>query len=332
MEPIDASLVSVICTCYNHEEYIQDALDSVVAQSHPHLELIIIDNGSRDDSASAIQGWVDHHEGFIPVHTIFRPSTVNYCQSFNQALSMVKGNYVIDLSGDDVLLPDHVATALETLEDRTNCIYFSNALLEEEGKPTSVFYPVGEDTMPLKPVASGDIYQQVIHNTVVCAATLVFPKATLVEEGGYDENLSYEDFDILVRLARKHHFTFNPHIGVKKRILNSSFSSQQYRRRNSVMLPSTLKVCHKILRMNRTAQENEALLSRLMFEAKHALASANFEVAQGFLNLAGQMGGSGWHYSLFAIWARVRWDLSFFYEQYVRLKSRLRLPRGYFPF
>lgn len=320
MESIDASLVSVVCTCYNHARYIQDALNSVVRQSHSHLELIIIDNGSRDDSANIIQQWSDHYRGSMAVHTILRPVPLNYCQSFNQALAMVKGKYVIDLSGDDVLLPDHVATAVNTLESHPNRVYFSNALLEEEGKPTSTFYPVDKEGKPLVEVASGDIYQQVIHQTVVCAATLVFPKATLLEEGGYDENLSYEDFDILVRLARKYHFAFDAHIGVKKRILDSSFSSQQYRRKNSIMLPSTLKVCYKILGMNQTAQENEALVSRLMFEAKHALASANFEVAHGFLNLAGQMGVSGWRYSLFKVWARLKWDLSFFYEQYFRLK------------
>lgn len=316
---MDASLVSVICTCYNHAKYIQHALDSVIEQSHSYLELIIIDNGSHDDSVDQIQRWSDYNQGIIPVHAIFHPTPLNYCQSFNQALAMVKGEYVIDLSGDDVLLPHHVARAVETLEGHPTSVYFSNALLEEEGKSTT-FYPVGKERKPLEQVASGDIYRQVIHRTVVCAATLVFPAAILLDEGGYDENLSYEDFDIIVRLARKYHFVFNDHIGVKKRILKSSFSAQQYRVRHSVMLPSTLKVCYKILEMNRTAQENEALTIRLMFETKHALASANFEVADGFLNLAGQMGVSGWRYFLFKIWAKLKLDLSFFYKHCVGLR------------
>lgn len=325
-------LVSVICTCYNHANYIQDALDSVVGQSHSSVELIIIDNGSRDNSLHQIQVWLSSKQGKVPIHTIFRASPLNYCQSFNQALTMIKGQYVIDLSGDDVLLPHHVAIAAKTLQGHPSSIYFCNAFLEEEGRTLSAFYPVGRDDKPLTAVASGDIYRQVIHRTVVCAATLVVPTHILLDEGGYDENLSYEDFDILVRLARRHHFIFNEHIGVKKRILKSSFSSQQYRVRSSAMLPSTLKVCYKISEMNRTQQENDALGIRLMFEAKHALASANFEAAHGFLELAGQMRVSGTRYFLFKLWAKIELDLSFFYKHYVALKQRLRLPRGCSPF
>src|SRR5690606_311610 len=325
-------LVSVICTCYNHETYIQNALDSVVGQSHSSLELIIIDNGSGDNALHKIQAWLSGNQSKVSVHTIFRNTPLNYCQSFNQALTMINGQYVIDLSGDDVLLPHHVAIAVETLQDHPGGIYFCNAFLEEEGRMVSTFYPVGKEGKPLARVASGDIYRQVIHRTVVCAVTLVIPTDILLGEGGYDENLSYEDFDILVRLARKHHFIFNEHIGVKKRILKSSFSSQQYRIRSSSMLPSTLKVCYKISEMNRTPQENDALGIRLLFEAKHALGSANFKAADGFLELAGQMRVSGTRYFLFKLWAKIELDLSFFYKHYVGFKQRLRSPRGCSPF
>src|SRR5690606_24064535 len=105
-----------------------------------------------------------------------------------------------------------------------------------------------------------------------------FKTEVLKNEGGHDEDLSYEDFDIIVRLARNYLFVFNEYIGVKKRLLENSFSSKQYSIRNSVMLPSTLKICRKIQLMNRSHRENNALKFRVMFETKHALASANFDV------------------------------------------------------
>lgn len=307
-------LVSIICTCYNHGKYIQEALKSVAEQDHDPIELIIIDNGSRDDSVKQIQNWILSHQQRININTIFRPTTLNYCRSFNLGLAMIKGKYVIDLSGDDVLLPGHVSTAVKSLENHPESIYFSNAFLEEAHKPLSTFYPVNDENKPLSEVVAGDIYEQVVQRTPVSAPTLVFPAQLLLNEGAYDEDLSYEDFDIIVRLARKYRFVFNEHIGVKKRILKSSFSAQQYRVRSSVMLPSTLKVCKKIREMNRTQQEDNALASRVMFEAKHALASANFDAAAGFLDLAEEIGETGIRFRLLRIWERTQWDLSFFYK------------------
>lgn len=313
-------LVSIICTCYNHGEYIQGALNSIAEQDHCPIELVIIDNGSHDESVRQIQNWLRLKPQKINIKALFHPNTLNYCRSFNLGLAMIKGKYVIDLSGDDILLPGHVAMAVKTLENNPGSVYFSNAFLEEKDKPLSTFYPVNSENKPITEVVSGDIYEQVIHRTHLCAPTLVFPTQMLRGEGGYDESLSYEDFDIIVRTARKFYFVFNEHIGVKKRILESSFAAQQYRVKSSVMLPSTLMVCHKIKDMNRTQQEDKALVSRLMYEAKHALASANFDVAAGFLDLAGKTGVSGFWYRLFSLWAKTKLDLSFLYKHYVSLR------------
>src|SRR5690606_1781766 len=158
--------------------------------------------------------------------------------------------------------------------------YFSNALLVADNPlPFKTFYPVNKEGSLLDAVASGDIYEHVVQKNFLCAPTMVFNTEILNNEGGYDEELSYEDFDIIVRLTRKYPFVFNEYVGVKKRILKNSFSAKQYSIRNSVMLPSTLKVCQKIKLMNRSEKENNALKFRVMFETKHALASANFDVA-----------------------------------------------------
>lgn len=313
-------LVSIICTCYNHGEYIQEALDGVADQKHFPLELIIIDNGSRDDSVKKIRNWIQSNQQRIRIKTLFHPQTLNYCRSFNMGLAMIKGKYVIDLSGDDVLLPGHVAMAVNTLEYNPDSVYFSNALLEVEHKPFSTFYPIDKENKRQTEVVSGNIYEQVIQRTILCPPTLVFSTQMLLNEGGYDEGLSYEDFDIIVRLARKYDFVFNEHIGVKKRILKSSFSARQYKIRSSVMLPSTLKVCYKIRDMNRTRQEDKALANRVMFEAKHALASANFDAAAGFLDLAEDIGVKGVSFSLFRIWEKTRLDLSFLYKHFIGLR------------
>ena len=329
-------LVSVICTCYNHGKYVKNSLDSLVQQSHENTEIVIIDNGSKDNSPDIIRQWMEANWFKRKCKTIFHSETINYCKSFNQGLSLVRGKYTIDLSADDVLLSNHLATAVETLEASDAAVYFSNAYLEGgKHQPGDTFYPIDNKGNLKAEVVSGDIYVQVIQKNHLCAPTLVFKTELLKLEGGYDEALSYEDFDIIVRMARKYPFVFHENIGVKKRLLNSSFSSAQYRARESVMLPSTLKVCRKIREMNKSREENRALQIRLMHETKHALASANFAVAVGLLALANETGLTGLRYRLFWLWAWSRLDFSLFYRlfsrgsiNFSRFKGRRRLKKS----
>src|SRR5690606_23089064 len=210
---MNSPLVSIICTCYNYEKYIIEALDSVLSQSYRFIELIIIDNGSDDYSVKLIQNWLKADSSTIKPRLIIHPETINYCQSFNQGLKKAKGKYLIDLSGDDVLLPNHVAQAVKSLERKKEAVYFYNALLVAENSISyKTFYPVNKEGSLLNEVASGDIYEHVVRKNFLCAPTMVFHTEILNYEGGYDEELSYEDFDIIVRLSRKYSFVFNEYI------------------------------------------------------------------------------------------------------------------------
>jgi glycosyltransferase involved in cell wall biosynthesis len=312
---MDLPLVTVICTCYNHEKFIHESLDSVLFQSYPRIEMIIIDNGSKDQSLQKIRLWLDSNKNKLPCTTFFYHQTINYCQSFNKALGSAKGDFTIDLSGDDILLVDHVSKAVETLEQKKRPVYFSNAYLKnEQTGMVKTFYPIDKKGRMTSTIDSGDIYALVVKRNYLCAATMVFRTEVLLSEGGYDENLSYEDFDIIVRLARKYSFVFNEYPGVIKRILKNSFAAKQYRIKNSPMLPSTLRVCIKIQKMNRTKAENSALQHRVMYETKHALASSNFDVVPGLLDLAKGIGVNGAVYELFRVWEKHRWDLSRMYK------------------
>lgn len=317
---MNAPLVSVICTGFNQGRFVEEALDSVSNQSYAPIQLIIIDNSSSDNSPDRVRDWI-RRKSLSHVRAIFHDKTINYCKAFNQGLNLSTGKYVIDLAADDVLLEDHVRTAVDALEQSGSAVYFSNAYLERKGgRSVSTFYPTNGSGQLLEKIPSGDIYQVVVRRALICTPTLVFRAALLKREGGYDEGLVYEDFDVIVRMARKYHFIFNPYIGVRKRILKTSFSAKQYEAKTSVMLPSTFKVCEKIAEINRTEQEDEALRFRVMFEAKHALSSANFDVADRFLELAKKIGVQGLRLELYSYWAEKRLDLSPFYRFYRRLR------------
>lgn len=307
--------MTIILTSFNQELYVKDALESVRAQDYPNIELIITDNGSSDASPQIIRDWISKHKLGFPIETIFRDKPLPYCASFNDAFSMSKGKYLIDLSGDDMLTKDHITLAVVKMQDflGSACCFSDVLLINEKGQEKTFFKRNFRGKLKQK-IRVGDIYRDLVRRYVVPSASLVFDADLLRKEGGYDEDLVYEDFDIMVRLARKYPFVFSNHIGVKKRIHSKSFAASQYISRNSLMLPSTLKVCTKIKAMNRSSKENQALLERVMFETKHALWSANFDVAEGLLALAEELNASGKKFSWYKKWCKNRWDFSRLYS------------------
>lgn len=78
---------TIICTSFNHENYIREALDSIVHQMIPCLELFIIDNGSEDSSQEIIKEWA-HENRILAPQLILRKERINYCKSFNEALNL----------------------------------------------------------------------------------------------------------------------------------------------------------------------------------------------------------------------------------------------------
>lgn len=309
---IPQSKVTVICTVYNHENFLSEALDSIRNQDYPNIELIVIDNGSNDGSRAKIDGWAKVNRDAQPI-LIFRDKPINYCASFNEALYISTGAFVIDLSGDDILLQGHIEASLSALKRYPSAVAsFSDAEIAERDV-IKRFYEANKHGPPTLSV--GDVYVDVIAKYCISTVTLVFRADELKAIGGYDESLVYEDFDIICRLARKFHFCYSPHIGVRKLITKTSLSSTQYKSHNSPMLESTLQICKRIKQMNLSEEENQALYKRTMYEAFHALGSANFKVARGFLELSSEMNSRSIKIRVYQLWQKSGLNLSALYQK-----------------
>jgi glycosyltransferase involved in cell wall biosynthesis len=313
-------LITVICTCYNQGPYVVKALESVHGQNHKEIQLIIIDNGSKDGSREIIENWLLKTPIEIEVITFFYPEKRNYCRVFNLALERADGKYLADLAADDFYDPHHLENAIAKLEETRAGACFSNANLLKENGDSDTFYPVDKNGKTLSVVEQGDVYELLVRKYAICTATLVFNLNYVVQEGGYDEDLSYEDFDIIIRLSRKYPFVYHDAIGVTKRLLKTSLSASQYVAGHSTMLPSTLRVCEKIKQMNKSEGEHKALRFRVLHESKHALLSANFDIAGKFLDLAAQLGADKGCFKLYKLWFRSKLNLSAYYTLWRKMK------------
>jgi GT2 family glycosyltransferase len=235
---------------------------------------------------------------------------------FNHYLKLATGKYLVDLSGDDLLYPEHLSTSIHELANNpTAAFVFSDAYLLDEKSRIRTFYKRKSSGELKDELELSNTYETLVRKNLICSPTMVFHTEILRKEGGYDEDLYYEDFDVQLRLARNYPIVFSNHIGVLKRIHSQSMSAKQYQKYASKMLPSTVKVCAKILNMNRTQEENTALAERVQFELKHALWSANFESARELVKLGTHLGISNAKFILYKIWSKRKWDITWLYSK-----------------
>jgi len=273
-------LVTVICVCYNHARFVIGALDSVINQSYPNVELIVIDDGSTDGSGKMIKRWMSNH----PDSTlIMNGKNLGYCKTFNKAFQLSKGKFIIDLSADDLLMPNRIAEGVTILEisGEGYGVAFSDAqYMDELGNPIRLH----SEQFPHETIPSGDVYKDVIQRYFICSPTMMFRKSVLDSLNGYDETLAFEDFDFWIRASRNFKFIYSPSVLVKKRQVSTSMSSKQFERSNPQRW-STLEVCKKIRELNRTKEEANALKRRLIYELGVSLKSFDFTLVYSFWKL-----------------------------------------------
>ena len=126
-------LVSVIITCFNHAAFLEEAVQSALLQTHPNCEIIIIDDCSTDDSKTVIEK--THHNN-PSITVLFNSENLGFCKTFNKAFAISKGEFIVDLAADDVLLPNKITAQLNRfneLDDEYGVVYSDLTFMDEKG-------------------------------------------------------------------------------------------------------------------------------------------------------------------------------------------------------
>ncbi|NOT75942.1 MAG: glycosyltransferase [Cyclobacteriaceae bacterium] len=273
-------LVSVICLCFNHSKFVEEAIRSVQDQTYPNVELIILDDHSEDQSVEVIQRILPRltNAKFIPIQ-----NNLGNCRAFNKGLEVASGEFIIDLSADDVLLPERIeegVTAFQNASVDAGVNFCDAELINAEGKSLGRH----SDRFPHNSIPQGDIYAAILRKYFINSPTMMMKRMVFDRLGGYDESLAYEDFDFLVRSSRQFKFIYTPEVLLKRRILSTSLGSHQYKR-GSRQLESTFKICEKAFLLNRTDEEYSALKMRIRYELRQALLLGDIKLALNYFRL-----------------------------------------------
>lgn len=285
-----SDLVSVICISYNHEAFIEKALQSVFDQDHEAIELIILDDGSRDQSQRKIAQMVKGKE----VQLKFHKKNQGYTKTFNQGLALAKGDYIIDFALDDLMKPGFISQSVKCLKSagENYGVVFSNAdYIDKEDQLVGNHNDLLFKKKLIKEIPSGDIFEWVLKRYFICTPTMVIRKEVFDRLGGYDESLAYEDFDFWVRSSRYWNYAFLNEVLFQKRKLKNSMSSQRYQHHFNEQMNSVYKVCRKAFHLCKTNNELKALYKRINYEYRQCLRTGNVNLAQEYKMLMKEAGG-----------------------------------------
>ncbi|GCC50155.1 glycosyltransferase family 2 protein [Chryseotalea sanaruensis] len=273
-------LVSVICLCHNHKAFVKEALQSVLQQTYTNIQLIIVDDASTDGSQKVITEFVSQHPG---IQYISLSENVGSCKALNIALASANGDFIIDLAADDVLLPERIKKGLDTLEKcgEDYGLQFSDAIIiNAEGRQLGLH----SDKFPHESIPHGDIYKDLIERYFICSPTMMFRKALIQELNGYDEELSYEDFDLWIRSSRKWKYCYSSEALIKRRVVPGSLSHKQFSLRSNHQY-STYLICKKIMCLNRADEEKQALNRRIKYEIRMNIRLLNWQLVWLYFKL-----------------------------------------------
>ncbi|MBJ6369296.1 glycosyltransferase [Snuella sedimenti] len=268
-------LVTVICICHNHMDYVVESLNSVINQTYNNIEIIIIDDASKDDSIIKIKEWIAHKD----ILFIENKENIGNTKTFNKALALAKGEYILDLATDDILTTTCIENQIYRFKNskyKNLGVVFSNMeRIDENGNHISYQYDLNNENKAKQKPPTGDIYKFIIHSYFLSAPTMLIKKNVLKKLKGYDENLSYEDLDFWFRSSRLFEYDYVDKVLVKKRILKESLSSNFTKRRGINLGKSTYKVCKKAIYLNKNKEEHKALINRIIYELRLAIKNYN---------------------------------------------------------
>lgn len=129
------NLVSIVMPVYNNELYIEDAIESVLKQSYPNFEFIIIDDGSTDETKNIIAKYTDER-----INLIINETNKGLIFSLNKGLSYVTGKYIARMDSDDKMLPDRLEKQVQFMENNEN-VFISGGGHLIMGTENIIFHP-----------------------------------------------------------------------------------------------------------------------------------------------------------------------------------------------
>ncbi len=207
-------LISVILPVYNAQDFLKESIQSILKQTYKHLELIIINDGSTDNSKKIIQAFKDER-----IHLFDLPKNGGLIKALNYGLQQAKGKYVARMDADDISFVDRLAVQLYYLK-KTGADIIGSYIIQKGGTDKTVKYPVKNENIKA---------YMLFGNPMVHPA--IFFKREMIEKKVFHYSAEWkhvEDYELWIRLMKDHKFANVPKPLLYYRISENSICFQQH--------------------------------------------------------------------------------------------------------
>jgi alpha-1,3-rhamnosyltransferase len=251
----------VVVPSYNHAQFIEATLRSIMKQTLAPGELLVIDDGSSDGSPAIIERVLNDCP--FPCEFAARDNR-GLCATLNEGFERTRGDYFAYLGSDDLWLPDFLSARVDRLEARVEAVlaYGHTYFIDEDNR-------IIDSTADWANYVDGDVRDMLMQTTAPMSPTVLYRRRALEHER-WNEESKLEDYDLYLRLSARGPFAFDPHVLSAWRRHSSNVSWDQ-----TLMLEAQLK-----------AQRQGALRFGLAEEQIEALQRATkFNRAEDFLRV-----------------------------------------------
>lgn len=263
--PLDCSsqqapLVSIVAPCYNAEKYLEDAIKSIFAQDYPNFEVIIVDDGSSDNSIALLKQLQQTHD-----FQLYSQANQGVSAALNHGLRYAKGDYVSTPDLDDIMLPESLRIRVDYLDQhpKVGCVGALIIYMDSDGNTIKQQQRDQIRTYDFDQILSGAV--------VIGAPVALYRMSAMRSAGFYAPNLRVQDFQMTLRIARLGYEVHELPVCVTRYRRHANNLSRKYK----VLLQADLEaiapyVGHPGYQSARTQLVNKALKYAVVEDKKEA--------------------------------------------------------------
>ena len=193
-------LVSIVTPVYNGSQYLSEAIESALAQTYKNFELLIVNDGSTDNSKSIISAYLSN-----PKIRYFEQQNAGVAAARNLALRYANGKYIGFLDQDDLWLPDKLSTQIEFLKTNQEIAFVHSRqdYIQADGTPIAD-YP--KDWIS---DLHGKCFTELFRRNRIAVLTVLLRKSVIDDIGFFNETVSRaDDYELWLRICSKYPLGF----------------------------------------------------------------------------------------------------------------------------
>ena len=198
MNRLNKTLISVVIPAYNRENTIERAIESVLCQTYPNLEIIVVDDASTDKTKNKVKQIKNKRVSYLS-HKINQGASA----ARNTGIKKARGKYIAFLDSDDQWLAKKLEKQITILEKNPDCSvsYCRYYIVKEKKKKISVWPEIKK--------YHGELDRQLLSGNFITTSSILLKKKILQKSGLFDEKLpAYQDWEFFLRLSKSVNFAF----------------------------------------------------------------------------------------------------------------------------